>query len=68
MVSDGTLTFLLKFQLSSVLTYVIVAAVVGPTTSIPAPLAAAAVADPLANVINLSSINKLLTCKLVVEP
>jgi len=38
-----------------------VAGVVGPTTSIPAPFAAAAVAEPLANVIVLSSMYKFVT-------
>jgi hypothetical protein len=66
--NDGTFNFLLEFQLSSAFAYVNVAPVAGPTTSIPAPSDAAAVAEPLAIVINLSSTYKLLTCKLVVEP
>jgi hypothetical protein len=67
-VSDGTFNFLFEFQLSSAFAYVNVAPVAGPTTSIPAPLAAAAVNDPLANVINLSSTYKLVTCKFVFVP
>jgi hypothetical protein len=66
--NDGTFNFLLVFQLSSAFAYVNVAAVAGPTTSIPAPLDAAAVADPLAIVINLSSTYKLVTCKFVLDP
>jgi hypothetical protein len=66
--NDGTFNFLFEFQLSSAFAYVNVAAVAGPTTSIPAPSAAAAVDDPLAMVIVLSSIYKLVTCKFVVVP
>jgi hypothetical protein len=66
--SDGTFNFLFEFQLSSALAYVNVAPVAGPTTSIPAPLAAAALIEPLANVINLSSTYKLVTCKFVFVP
>jgi hypothetical protein len=67
-VSDGTFNFLLEFQLSSAFAYVNVAPVAGPTTSIPAPLDEAAVAEPLAIVINLSSTYKLVTCKFVFVP
>jgi len=65
---DGTFNNLLEFQLSSVLAYVNVAPVVGPTTSIPAPFAAAAVNEPLAKVIVLSSTYKFVTCKFVFVP
>ena len=68
MFRDGTFSNLLKFQLSSAFAYVKVAPVDGPTTSIPAPFAAAAFIEPLAIVINLSSTNKLVTCKFVFVP
>jgi hypothetical protein len=67
-VSDGTFNFLFEFQLSSTFAYVNVAPVAGPTTSIPAPLAAAAFNEPLAKVIVLSSIYKFVTCKFVFVP